>query len=148
MTSTTPDDLDILQLFIGITESSSIRFPITLQVGGIHVSGMLTTTQDYAKGIRDWTKQNATYQPPTGLSEAEIRRIIEDVFDVVAVNTETATVERNRTDNEEPVREFEFIHLRDAKFFEPGLHAANQGAGVWWRGRVSAIDGFFFGALA
>lgn len=42
-----------------------------------------------------------------------------------------------------------FIHLRDVEFFSPGGENKTPMRGVvpYWRGRLSAIDGFFLGTL-
>ena len=43
---------------------------------------------------------------------------------------------------------FEYIHLRDAKFFLPGhLPIPSSRDGVFWRGRLSDVSGFTFGVL-
>jgi hypothetical protein len=41
-----------------------------------------------------------------------------------------------------------FIHLKEAFFFLPG-HASlpTKGDGVYWRGRLDRVDGFFFGTI-
>lgn len=41
-----------------------------------------------------------------------------------------------------------FVHLKDARFFHPGGTAVPvQGNGVYWRGRLSCVDGFTIGGI-
>ena len=40
-----------------------------------------------------------------------------------------------------------FIHLRNAKFFHNSGQPMPVNKGPWWRGRLSAVDGFSFWAM-
>lgn len=50
-----------LQLFVWITEKSKLGWPVTLQLGGMHVSGFISTPDQYLKGLRDTMRERATY---------------------------------------------------------------------------------------
>jgi hypothetical protein len=38
--------------------------------------------------------------------------------------------------------------LSDAKYFQIGGAPIPQDGGIWWRGRISAVSGFFIGKLS
>jgi hypothetical protein len=40
-----------------------------------------------------------------------------------------------------------FIHLQDAHFVAPGQRPTRESRGVWWRGRLTAVDGWNWGVL-
>jgi hypothetical protein len=43
--------------------------------------------------------------------------------------------------------EKEYIHLRNAKFYQSGNVIPGAGNGFFWRGRLAAVDGFMLGSL-
>jgi hypothetical protein len=43
-------------------------------------------------------------------------------------------------------KETEYIHLKDARIFIAG-QAPLPVEGMWWRGKISSVDGFSFGTL-
>ena len=40
-----------------------------------------------------------------------------------------------------------FVHLKDARYFAAGQKPIPANRGVYWRGKLSAVDAFFFGSL-
>jgi hypothetical protein len=42
-----------------------------------------------------------------------------------------------------------YIHIKDAKFFQPGgNNPIPTSEGLWWRGKIASIDGMALGKLA
>jgi hypothetical protein len=123
----------VLGLLIGIvegTEKSDTRdhgnrtIAITLNVGGLLVSGELISSKTYMNefmggALRDKIKSVLG-------DHDELRREVEDA----------------------PKGEDDSIHLRDARFLVPGQPPIpGVGDGVLWRGRVNSVEGFFLGRL-
>lgn len=126
-----------------------VELGITLNIGGLLISGRLSSGQRFF--------------------EAAARRISETPFDVlderrrvVGQDSEgseiLAAAFRKRAQaiygpgglrDQQPETLPEFIHLADVYFYTPGVKGAtpvNQPV-AFWRGKISAIDGFFMGSL-
>lgn len=69
-----------------------------------------------------------------GKSPEEIRTFFKKIGD------ECACVS-HREQSESP----SYIHLKDARFFNAQGHPVHGDGGVWWRGRISEVQGFFPG---
>lgn len=97
------------------------RLQLTLNVGGMLVTGLLINHEQYMKQFLGgfiheiWEKHGDK-------DEAKLKDAAEAAP--------------------------EFIHLESARFFVPGQHPIpTTGAGVLWRGRLDAIVGFNIGEL-
>lgn len=104
---------------------------VTLNVGGCVVSGLLSPEADYVRGI-------ATDFRAAGAQE------LADAFD------ESGGAEGLEGDRGDPVPREEravYLHLREARVFAPGETPLPTDRGVWWRGRLDRVDGWFFGHL-
>ena len=106
------------------------RFPtnkleLTLQIGGFLVSGVLIAGDEYYSLCADLISN-----PGTSIHEH--------------ITSFGKHYEEEREADAKVPRTTTFIHLRDCSFFGPGnLDKLN----IVWRGRISQVDGFFFGAL-
>jgi hypothetical protein len=112
---------------------------VTLIVGGTLVSGVLVGVRRYFEGIADVL---AAAMPDE--EDKAVRQWFADLG------------EQHKADEPEPStpEEFEerelagphYIHLRDAHIFQAD-RPLPTGEGVWWRGRLEAVEGFMFGIL-
>lgn len=114
----------ILELLIGIAEKDN-AIPITLNVGGLIVSGFLISQAAYFKefmyGAMYRQYQKGIEEDPT-LAESK--------------------------EAESETRLHKFIHLRNAKIFYPGQKPIpGEGDGFLWRGRIAAVDGYSYERL-
>jgi hypothetical protein len=50
-------------------------------------------------------------------------------------------------DPQAPVTPPHFLHLRDARIFQPDGQPFPLQEGSWWRGRLETVDGFMLGTL-
>jgi hypothetical protein len=118
-----PGDL-YLAMLIGMTENQTaevpITFDVTLNVGGMLVSGRLIGHDLFMRQFMG------------GVIDDAIR----------------SAVEEGKVPPFEETGERHFIHLENARFFMPGnVPIPTTGPGVLWRGRLDAVDGFTMGEL-
>ncbi len=110
---------------------------ITLCVGGTLVSGSLIGGRAYFEGFAENVAAAATdaetaerarafFRGPAAMYRSEERRL----RDVAA--------------DPEPLA---YIHLEDARFFTVAGDPIPGNHGVYWRGKLSAVDGFVLGTM-
>lgn len=118
---TPSQDVDefLLGLVTKADESKTETLNLSLVVNGLIVSGQLAGVNLYQEGIFDLVAQN------------QVKRKEEFIFP-----EQLPAPWKPR-----------FIHLKDAKIYHPGLAPIPSNEGVWWRGRLSAVNGFWFGRL-
>jgi len=113
----------------GLVSVVNFEFDITLIVGGLLVSGTVVSADKYFDG--------ASTEFVNTFPEAE-RAGIKKAFTLPKPEPD------EQNDPELPVH----IHLRNARFFHPGGDGIPTNRGVWWRGRLSQVQGYIlFGAL-
>ena len=125
----------LLEFLIKVKESLEKKgeehpdFPITLNVGGMLITGDLISRNAYMKDF--------LYGPIV----KAIRKAEED-DELLKQQTE----EIRKEVKEKP---YDFIHLKNAKFFVPGQPPIpTEQESTLWRGRLSCVDGFTMGSLA
>lgn len=130
-----------------------LPFRVTLSVGGVIVSGILTSEREYFEGLaqalrivigrsglrEQYEKGVRERSEEAGGSEENIPTAEE-----LATRTTEAVLQRvvggyERAEGETPY----YIHLRDVTIMTPGFESAEHGG--LWRGRLEAVDGFMFG---
>lgn len=122
-----------LQELVSFVNGGDLEFPITLFVGGLVVSGQLTSGHKYFEGLGEQLTQFMG-----GPSENTDK----------AVKYFTSARDIYTQMNEEGVEISppQYIHLREARIFTPGQQPIPT-EGTWWRGRLACVDGFHFGSL-
>lgn len=121
--------------------NKGLRFPITLYCSGLLVSGIIIGGEEYFEMAAEQVKQSFT--------NPEEQEVISNwVSGWKSIYTSEDDNESDEGD-EADVPPLGFIHLMDAKIFHPGQIPIPSGKdGVLWRGRLSSINGFHWGALA
>jgi hypothetical protein len=125
----------MLRYLVDLANLRGLQMGITLQLEGMLVSGVLVGGQDYFDGI--------TNNISDALGGNDQTKAIADLFERMnqAVHAET--------NPDMPTPPPAYIHLKDAYFFQSADAAPiPSGQGVWWRGRLTRISGFFFGNLS
>jgi hypothetical protein len=125
----------MLRYLVDLSNLRGLQMGITLQVDGMLVSGILVGGQDYFDGI--------TQTISAALGNAEETKSIADLFERVnqAVHAGTSP--------DVPSPPPAYIHLKDTYFFQSAdATPIPNGQGVWWRGKLSRVSGFFFGNLS
>jgi hypothetical protein len=122
-----------LQSLVKMVNGFTIEFGITLQVSGMLVSGNLVSGEKYFEGFA------ADFSGPFN-AEPEVAESIRKNF--------SSYGEIYRVDNDEATRPLpQFIHLKNARFFNTADKPIPGNTGVWWRGRISEVGGFSLGSL-
>jgi hypothetical protein len=121
-----------LQSLVDLVNGNEFEFPITLFVGGLMISGQLTSGHKYFEGLGEQLTQ--FFGGPS-----------EDTKKTVDYLTSAKDVYLKKDDaQEKPITQY--IHLREARVFVPGQQPI-PAEGSWWRGRLSSVGGFHFGSL-
>jgi len=125
----------LLQALIEMVNGSGVEIGITLQVGGMLVSGQLVSGRSYVEGFTN--DFSSSFQPGSD-EDTAVREWFKPFKELY----------EQKDDGDEPRPLPVFVHLRDAHFFGlPGGPIPNN-IGVWWRGRVSVVGGFSLGVLS
>jgi hypothetical protein len=122
----------VLQALIDLANVSDVGFGITLSVAGFLVSGTLVSGKSFFDGL--------SKEVSDGIAAEENKDAVRKYF------AGFGSIYAGMKDEEErdlPI----FIHLKDARFFQSSGGPVPGNRGIWWRGRVSAISGFFLGEL-
>jgi hypothetical protein len=109
-----------------------IGISITLQVGGVQVTGMTTSAEKYFR---------------------ETAQLFDGAFADQDVNENFTKLINGFADSMKPKEGNDnlptYIHLSNAHFYAPsGDIPRNDGKPVLWRARISAVDGFYIGSSA
>jgi hypothetical protein len=120
----------LLTGFVDMANAGKVGFGLTVWTGGAIVSGTLVGITDYFDGVAsDFDR-----------AQGEGAEALANAFRTVAagMRQEVESAER-----ESPT----LIHLKHAKTYSPGGRPIPTHRGVWWRGRLDAVDGWCFGEL-
>ena len=121
-----------LQFLVNMANKSHFELQITLNVGGFLISGTLAGVKQY---FADFGTDFAS-SFYAGKSFEEIRTTFQKIGD------ECACVSKS-----EPSDSPSYIHLKDARFFDAQGNSIGGNKGVWWRGRISEVQGFVPGSV-
>jgi len=131
-------DIDWFLQDIILLAEIGLELGVTLTVAGGVISGTLIRGEKYfaemSEAVRNATSSNL--QDGT----------LEDVATRWASYTEMYHRPKDADEDWLPPSAT-FVHLRNARFYAPGQALMPQ-TGVLWRGRLSAISGFFIGSFA
>jgi hypothetical protein len=124
-----PQALDEFLVALAGTADAAEEFELTLTlwVGGAIVSGTLVGASVYLEGIS------------VLLEDLDSERVLTSSFRRLSEHLQEARMDV--PDGDVPA----FIHLRGAHSLSPSGAAIPTGPGVWWRGRLDAVDGWCIG---
>ena len=125
-----------LQLLIDICNKTDFSLSITLNVNGLLVTGNLIGGEKYFNGFANDLKM-------AGMP-AEVTDLFKQFGDIYIKQKE----QKNSKKDDETISPPQYIHLENARIFHPGGNLIPTNHGVWWRGRLDAIDGFILGAFS
>lgn len=145
-----------LQVFVELANEEPFEMPVTLVSGGVIISGQLISGRRYFEGfaeqfaaaIPDATEDVETFWHDFiagfGISVyGERGKPSSDAQE----DASDAQEEEGSDAEEEGASDPHYIHLRDARVFHAGTSHVPLVAGVWWRARMEAVDGFFLGRI-
>jgi hypothetical protein len=128
-----------LELLVNMVNGTEIALPMTLNVSGVVVSGEMCSGHKYFEGFAKDLKDGIF-----GTTSSEGNRIEEEFKHLGGIYTK----EKRQPQDEQPKSPPQYIHLRNARIFHPGGTPIPANRGVWWRGRLGAVDGFILGSLS
>jgi hypothetical protein len=121
-----------LQFLVNLANKNRFELDITLTVGGILISGRLV-------GVRQYFDDLSTYFAgsfDSGKKTEEIKETFKKIGDQCACVSSS-----EQTENPS------YIHLKNVHFYNAQGKLLSDDAGVWWRGRLSEVQGFAPGKL-
>ena len=122
----------LLEMFVNLANNASLEIGITLQVGGIIVSGILISGKKYFQGLACELRANASIN----LAAEAIQNAMNDMS--------TAYVLSDNSEMLEP----KFIHLREARILLSSPSNFSSDIRVaYWRGKLDCVEGFVLGEL-
>jgi hypothetical protein len=123
-----------LQLLTDIVNKSDSEIGVTLSVGGNLISGLLVSRSKYFEAFG--TEFASAFH--------ELPDVAANLYSSFSQLGDTYTQSSNPDQPPPPVI---YIHLKNAKHFYGNAAPIPSNRGVWWRGRLSSIDGFSLGNL-
>ncbi len=124
-----------LQTLVNMANNSSLEFGITLQVSGMLVSGNLVNGKVYFEGFA------ADFASPFA-NDPETAESIKKSF------SQFGEVYTHEGDDQADRPLPQYVHLKDARFFNTAGKPIPGNKGVWWRGRICEVGGFSLGSLS
>ena len=104
---------------------------VTLQVSGLLVSGVLVGGKAYFEGFAE--------DFSSGLNDPVTAEAVRGSF------AKYGEIYKKEGDDAPPPPQY--IHLKNARFFNTSGNPIPGNKGVWWRGRISEVAGFTLGSL-
>lgn len=133
----------LLQVLVAMVDRAQMPIPVTLTVAGCLVSGQLASARQYHEGFLN----RLTGEILVSLPRRERERIREDLEAQIKAWEYGEEEEEEEEEESEEVPEPTFIHLQNAGFLTTAGAPVTGGEGVWWRGRLSQVDGFVLGVI-
>ncbi len=112
-------------------DTPELSVGVTLQANGLLVSGHLINEKAYFESIADDIAATSVLNPD---DRGKVREIFAPLGS--AYSKETGGVPSQQ-----------FIHLKNARFFNSSGHPLSATQGFLWRGRISEVKGFSMGTL-
>jgi hypothetical protein len=122
-----------LQDLVKQVNGTDIELRITLCVGGSLISGLLASGHRYWR----WFAENLAAEVPG--HDPEAIRLIGETF-----RARQSVYDRPQ-DSLNPKQVPQYIHLRRARVAPAGAGTMSGDSEAWWRGRLSAVDGYLLG---
>lgn len=123
---------DLIRVFANL----GVEFPITLHVRGSVISGKLIGGKTY------FEEQSRLIASGTS-NHLEIRDLLVQMVDQSKLIYERPEDAHDAWTAPSPG----FVHLRDARIFSAHGEPMPSNQGMLWRGKLSSVDGFWFGSL-
>jgi hypothetical protein len=141
---------ELLQVLAHLANDTGIStIPITLNVGGVLISGLTISHDEYAKNYVETIRgycQSLPEEFKTDVEEKYLKQIFLEASEATELNSIDESTSENKTYF---VEDTIYIHLKDTRFYSPGGNGTSipGTGGTVWRGRIDSVSGFFFGVL-
>jgi hypothetical protein len=121
-----------LQFLVNMANKNKFELDITLMVGGLLISGTLAGVRQYFDNLGAYFAH--PFAAAKGSEEIESTfKKIGDQCSCVSPSEQTETPS--------------YVHLKNVRFFDAQGRIMSNWEGVWWRGRISEVQGFSPGIL-
>lgn len=126
-TNSTPSQDWFLQFLVNLANKNRFELDITLTVGGMLISGTLVGVRQYFDELSEF------FADPFG--SVKNPEIIKETFK--QIGDQCACVSPSEQ-TETP----SYIHLKNVNFLDAQNKLIPGKEGLWWRGRISEVQGF------
>jgi len=134
---TPPTDRDgLLTAWVVIANKGTTETSVTLQVAGLIVTGDLIGVGTYYKALGE--------QFAAGTADGEAQQGWKATFDELAQSSTAVAASSAEDLSTLP----QYIHLRNARILRADGELIPHNSGVLWRGRLTAVDAWWFGLLS
>lgn len=143
--------LESLVRLVNHLERQGVRMniPITLNIGGLLVSGFLMDGKEYFEQFAQIMEAGLPeFFGETKEQIANNFRELGGLYDPTGEGTPRAESPEDAPEASDVPLNFYFVHLKDAVFVHPGGAPIPSDQGVLWRCRLEAVDGFTLGSFA
>ena len=117
----------LLKTILATANKENITLGITLNVEGMIISGILISSKEYYEGLAQQLKEPSDRKETNNLTKT----LVNIINQYIAQEGQALTQD--------------YIHLKDARFHYASQDIAPIDQGVWWRGKLSSVDGFTLG---
>lgn len=121
-----------LRFLVNLANKNRFELEITLNVGGLLISGTLAGVKKYFAGFGE----NFAASIGASKESEEIMTTFKKIGDECAC-----------VSHPEQTDAPSYIHLKNARFFATDGKMIEGDSGIWWRGRISEVQGFVLGSL-
>lgn len=119
-----------LQTLVSIVNQTNVGVEITLNVGGLLLSGELISVKSYFEGVaREMIFTKADYTT---------KEAFQKTFKQACAQFQPESEEISSENQPLPT----YIHLKNARPIHADGQPLSPHKGMWWRSRLNAVDGF------
>lgn len=153
-------DWQLQYLVEAVNRLPNLPLSVTLNSGGMLVSGQLISARQYTKEVIEAFRIDGFDEDELlNIRKLYFVRLIRQYYDnaeaiISAEDMDTfltlisdACFQNDETNAPFDLNSIGYIHLKDAKFF-PGTTGPIISAGTLWRGPLKEVSGFFMGQMA
>jgi hypothetical protein len=133
VTDSAPSKDWFLQFLVNLANKNRFELDITLTVGGILISGTLVGVRQYFDELSAFFANSFD----SGKNPEVIKETFKQIGDQCAC---VSPSEQTETPS--------YVHLKNVNFLDAQSKLIPGNEGLWWRGRISEVQGFTPGKLA
>jgi len=122
-----------LEIFVELANKGTMEMSVTFHVNGLIISGMLTGAKRYYDYVEKLFQDSGKTEEFKG---AQVLDAIPQMFrDAVKENQDDSGIKPR------------YVHLRDIRTYTADGKAAQTPQEIFWRGKLSSVNGFTIGSL-
>ena len=132
-----------LEAWVGVANRYGVGIGVTLQIGGLLVSGSTTSGGDFLRYLGESLAEAAAKTD----SRDEIGETFKNIYEKMARELyPLASEESGSSEERQSTSNIAFIHLKDATVW---IDSQSPPIKVeYWRGRLDSVDAWFLGTMS